>query len=344
MNNKSVNESSYDGGDGERPVVLRYLDKGEILMNVSERNVYVFNGYGDRGGSFLNSRIGQICHKKFGSSLSMVRNLRNERKGKFHPRFKYRLKYPEIHISEMKKIIKPNDLFICNPTHSTKWFGLNLPSKKLMYIQGMNTYPVLDIFYDHYVCVSRFVQQHIGNIYNIKPSIISPFINHKIFLNKTPWNQRNNTVLILGYKGYAGPVFQYLHKFYMKKYPTSSIEFKLVDNLSQKELADVFNQHKYYLTLNPSEGFGLPPLEAMACGCAVLGFDSMGGREYLEHEKNAYIVDYGNFEQLTEYLRRIELEPGTGEKITKEANETASHFSYDHFETEWTKYLEEHVY
>lgn len=313
-------------------------------MSVSDRNVFVFNGYGDRGGSFLNATIGKICHKKFGSPLFMVRNRREPRKGKFHPRFKYPLDYPEIHISEMKKRIKPDDLFICNPTHSTKWFGLNLPSKKLMYIQGMNTYPVLDIFYDHYVSVSRFVQQHINRIYNIKPPIISPFINHEIFKNKTPWNQRKNALLILGYKGYAGPAFRHLNEFYKKKYPLSSIEFELVDNLSQKELADVFNRHKYHLTLNPSEGFGLPPLEAMACGCAVVGFDSMGGREYLQHEKNGYIVNYGDFEQLAEYLRKIELAPNTGENIAKEAVQTASHFSYDHFESEWTKYLEEHMY
>ncbi|RST76312.1 glycosyltransferase [Siminovitchia acidinfaciens] len=314
-------------------------------MSDSKRNVYVFNGYGDRGGAFLNFQLGRICHKKFGSPLFMVRNLRKKRSlNETHPRFDYSFEFPEVHLDKMKEMVKPDDLFICNPTHSTKWFGLELPMKKLMYMQGINTYPVLDIFYDHYVSVSHFVQQHIEKIYNIKPQIISPFINHSIFQNKTPWKQRSNDLLILGYKGYARPVFQYLQQYYKEKYPTSYIQFKIVDGVSQKELSDLFNQHKYYLTLNPCEGFGLPPLEAMACGCAVVGFDSMGGRDYLYHEKNAYIVDYGDFEQLAEYLRIIELDPDIGESLVKEAIGTASHFSYSRFETEWTKYLEKHVY
>jgi glycosyltransferase involved in cell wall biosynthesis len=314
-------------------------------MTASKRNVYVFNGYGGRGGAFLNYHIGLICHKNFGSPLFMVHNLKRNRKvGEKHKRFNYIFEFPEINLEKMKQIIKPDDLFICNPAHSTKWFGLNLPSKKLMYIQGMNTFPVLDIFYDHYVSVSNFVQEHIGNIYNIKPPVISPFINHSIFRNWKPWKERSNDLLILKYKGYAEPAFQYLQNYYKEKYPSSSISFKMVNDLTQTDLADLFNQHKYYLTLNPSEGFGLPPLEAMACGCVVVGFDSMGGREYLEHEKNAYIVDYGAFDQLADYLRRIELDPEMGKRLANPAIETAGKFSYEQFENHWVEYLENHVY
>lgn len=313
-------------------------------MTTSERNVYVFNGYGDRGGAFLNHHIGRICHEKFGSPLIIVRNLRNKRKLKKHPRFNYKFEFPEIHLDDMKEIIKADDLFICNPTHSTKWFGLNLPSKKLMYIQGMNTYPVLDIFYDYYVSVSHFVQEHVEKIYNITPPVISPFINHSIFQNKLPWKERSNDFLILGYKGYAGPAFQYLQDYYKKKYSLSSLSFRIVDDLTQSELAELFNQHKYYLTLNPSEGFGLPPLEAMACGCTVVGFDSMGGRDYQVHDENAYIVGYGDFEQLSEYLRRIVLDTDIGERLAEQAVETASQFSYENFEKQWVEYLETNVY
>jgi glycosyltransferase involved in cell wall biosynthesis len=117
-----------------------------------------------------------------------------------------------------------------------------------------------------------------------------------------------------------------------------------VDGLTQKELANLFNQYKYFLTLNPSEGFGLPPLEAMACGCAVIGFDSMGGRDYLVHEKNSFIVDYGRFDQLADYLRKIELDPNIGEGLAKQAVQTASKFTYERFENQWFDYLKKNVY
>lgn len=314
-------------------------------MKTSVRNVYVFNGYGDRGGAFLNYQIGRICNKKFGSPVFIVRNFKQKRKpGKVHSRFNYEIEFPEIPLEKMKKMIKPNDLFICNPAHSTKWFGLNLPCKKLMYIQGMNTYPVLDIFFDHYVSVSQFVQEHVKKIYTINPPVISPFINHSIFKNITPWKERRDELLVLGYKGYAGPALSYLKNYYKENYPSSSLSFKMVDGLTQKELADLFNQYKYFLTLNPSEGFGLPPLEAMACGCAVVGFDSMGGRDYLVHEKNSFIVDYGRFDQLADYLQKIELDPNIGEELAKQAVQTASKFNFKNFEAQWFEYLRENVY
>lgn len=312
----------------------------------SDKKVFVFKGYGNDGGAFLSYQIGRICHHQFGSPLFVVEHKQKVQRisSLKHPRFDYPFEFRDITIGQMKKMMKPNDLFICNPAFSKKWFGLNLPMEKLMYIQGMNTYPVLDIFFDHYVSVSEFIQLHVKNLYKKASPIISPFINHSVFENRTPWKERSNDMLILGYKGYASPMMRYLNEFYKEKYPESNIAYKMVNDLTQKELANLFNQHKYFLTLNPTEGFGLPPLEAMASGCAVIGFDSMGGRDYLEPDKNAYVVDYGDFERLAGYLRRIELNPDIGESLAKQGVETASRFSYDRFEKEWTKYLAEHVY
>jgi hypothetical protein len=315
-------------------------------LKASKRRVFVLKGYGNDGASYLSYHLGRICHYKFESPLLIVEHKKKIKRlnQTRHPIFDYPLEFPMITLGEMKKIMDPNDLFICNSAYSTRWFGLNLPMKKLMYIQGMNTYPVLDIFYDNYVSVSHFVQQHVEHIYDKKTTVISPFINHLVFQNKTEWKDRNNVILILSYKGYSEPAFKYLQDYYNKKYPGSTIEFKMVKKATQKELADLFNQHKYFLTLNPSEGFGLPPLEAMSCGCAVAGFDSIGGRDYFEHGKNAYIVNYGDFEGLAEFLRKIELNPNIGQSFVNRAVQTAQHFSYSRYEEEWTKYLMEHVY
>lgn len=318
----------------------------KVTTEASKRKVFVFKGYGNYGAAFLSYQLGLVCHKKFGSPLYIVEHKKrlNQMKQRRHPIFDYPIEFPTVTIGEMKKIMHPNDLFICNSAFSTKWFGLNLPMKSLMYIQGMNTYPVLDIYFDHHVSVSHFVQEHIEQIFNKKTTVISPFINHELFQNKTKWKDRSNSILILGYKGYAEPILNHLKAYYYKKFPESSIEFKLVNGGKQKELAALYNQHKYFLTLNPSEGFGLPPLEAMACGCAVIGFDSMGGRDYFEHEKNSYIVNYGDFESLANYIRVIELHPNIGQDLAKSGVQTAKNFTYNRYEAQWTNYLLEHVY
>lgn len=46
------------------------------------------------------------------------------------------------------------------------------------------------------------------------------------------------------------------------------------------------------------EGFGLPPLEAMACGTAVIAADSGGVRDYAQHGQNCLLVPPGQVESL----------------------------------------------
>jgi glycosyltransferase involved in cell wall biosynthesis len=52
------------------------------------------------------------------------------------------------------------------------------------------------------------------------------------------------------------------------------------------------------------EGYGLFPLEAMACGACVIASDSGGTTQFLSHGRNGYIVSAVN--QPDEYLRYIE--------------------------------------
>ncbi|MGV3487692.1 MAG: glycosyltransferase family 4 protein [Tuberibacillus sp.] len=316
------------------------------MKKPNERKVFVFNGYGNTGGAFINYNIGRICHKKFGSEVFMVHQKKAGKiKGESHPRFHYKYEFPVIDIETMKEMGDAEDIFICNPAHSTKWFGPNFPMKKLMYMQGINTFPVLDIYYDHYVSVSRFVRDHVSYVFNVKSQIISPFINHSVFKNKTPWKKRSDEILILNYKGYAGVAFERLNKEYKKKYPNDPLNFKIINtSVTQEELADLYNAHKYFLTLNPVEGFGLPPLEAMASGSAVIGFDSMGGRDYFENGQNALIVPYGDFDQLADVLYRINQNMDLGESLAKRGEQTAGNFSYENFEKHWTEYLAKHVY
>jgi hypothetical protein len=54
--------------------------------------------------------------------------------------------------------------------------------------------------------------------------------------------------------------------------------------LSQAEFADRLRSSTIMLSLSYQEGFGLPPVEAMACGNYVIGFHGFGGREFFRPE------------------------------------------------------------
>lgn len=50
---------------------------------------------------------------------------------------------------------------------------------------------------------------------------------------------------------------------------------------SQKEMADLYSRTKIFLLLSETEGFGLPPLEAMGAGCVPMCRDSGGPQSYM---------------------------------------------------------------
>ena len=49
----------------------------------------------------------------------------------------------------------------------------------------------------------------------------------------------------------------------------------------QAEVARILQQSLVFLAFGHPEGFGLPLAEAMACGCAVVGYSGLGGQELL---------------------------------------------------------------
>jgi hypothetical protein len=55
-----------------------------------------------------------------------------------------------------------------------------------------------------------------------------------------------------------------------------------IDRISHSEVASALRDCLIYLSTSTEEGFGLPPAEAMACGCIVIGYDGRGGREYFD--------------------------------------------------------------
>lgn len=57
-----------------------------------------------------------------------------------------------------------------------------------------------------------------------------------------------------------------------------------VDGRPEPEVAEVLGRSAVFLSFGQHEGCPLPPLEAMACGCAVVGYHGRGGREYFREE------------------------------------------------------------
>lgn len=75
-----------------------------------------------------------------------------------------------------------------------------------------------------------------------------------------------------------------------------------LDNLSEIETARVLRESSIFLSFGSLEGFGLPPAEAMACGCMTIGYHGMGGQEFFL-PSHSWPIEAGH---LLEYVQTVE--------------------------------------
>lgn len=106
-------------------------------------------------------------------------------------------------------------------------------------------------------------------------------------------------------------------------------EVAVVSPHSDKEMASLFNQIDIFISTSWSEGFGLPPLEAMACGCAVIVSHSGGVNEYARNGLNCLMYEPKNVMQLADCLNILLLDHGFAKDIAGHGVKTSHSFSWD---------------
>ena len=66
--------------------------------------------------------------------------------------------------------------------------------------------------------------------------------------------------------------------------------------------ADVYGRTRVFVQASLHEGFGLTPVEAMACGCALVTTDNGGSRDYAVDDETAVVVPPGDPDALARAL------------------------------------------
>jgi len=79
------------------------------------------------------------------------------------------------------------------------------------------------------------------------------------------------------------------------KYRNALRDFELVPfaGVSPSGVARLMQESAIFLCFGQYEGFGLPPAEAMSCGCIVIGYHAGGGKEFFRPEFS-YPVECGD--------------------------------------------------
>lgn len=98
----------------------------------------------------------------------------------------------------------------------------------------------------------------------------------------------------------------------------------------QDELRTIYAQCDVWLCGSRSEGFHLPPSEAMACRCPVVSTRVGGPMDIIRDGENGYLVDVGDVEELANRLVTVlSLPDPSWRAMSDAALETVTRYSWD---------------
>jgi glycosyltransferase involved in cell wall biosynthesis len=111
------------------------------------------------------------------------------------------------------------------------------------------------------------------------------------------------------------------------------------NNVPEDELPDVYRSCDIFLWPTHREGFGLPPMEAMACGIPVVGTDAGAMPDYMQDGKTGYMVPIQKPKLLAEKLLKLVADKKLREQMGRNAAEAMKAWSWD----EQTEKLEQYL-
>jgi len=306
-------------------------------IDSGDRRVFVVGAYLPNGGTYMAYHLGLILHLDFGLEVTVV-VLGNERPE--NGIFDYDVNFPTINVADMEQRIVNDDVLLANPSFSNYYFGPRLPGRKLMYVQGFKqTFYVLDCYFDHYVCVSRYVARLVRMTYGLNTPVIPAFIELDRLPTAPAWRDRPVGSILIHLKydsAFQSFALAKLREAVARRVP--GVDLDHIHNSPTLPRANYFAQLgacRYLVSLVPEEGFGLVPLEAMALGTTIIGFDGFGGREYMRPGKNCLVTPYPDIEGVAERLVAALGAPAFAERVAGAGRLTALQFGYPQFRAAW---------
>jgi hypothetical protein len=189
---------------------------------------------------------------------------------------------------------------------------------KVMYVQGhvfINRslpYHGLDVWIS-----SKHNQMMLPQFEDRETYMVSPFIDERVFycddmIDYDTWTKQRTTEILIQERKFgrktimemmAADTFPYTHSDLRER-------VKILPDCSEKQFAEELRRAKVFIAHSFPEGLGLPPLEAMASGCIVVGFTGGGGGDFMNHGDNAFVVhedgDYKGLNIMLHFARTAE--------------------------------------
>src|SRR5256885_15700610 len=97
---------------------------------------------------------------------------------------------------------------------------------------------------------------------------------------------------------------------------------------NEDQLNELFNAATVSVLSSVQEGFALPPLEARACGCAVVCTDAHGNRDFCVDGENC-LMPAAERGAVTAALARLLVDPELRKRLARAGERTARDYSWE---------------
>lgn len=226
--------------------------------------------------------------------------------------------YQGLLFEKAKKI-----LFLQNWVGLTKW--LKPEDKEKNYFQ---------LGYESVITCSQYCSDYVVKHMNIPAKTITNGIDLRLF--KPDEKKRiPNRILAMSRKNRLD-----LERI-QNSLDKSLYEIVVVDRLNERDLILEYQAADIFIAMGYPEGFSLPPLEAMACGCVVVGFTGGGGREFMLHDETALVAEDGDCKTVVEMLLALENNPELKEKIRSQGLAKANEYGLENTKLELQSFYNE---
>jgi len=119
--------------------------------------------------------------------------------------------------------------------------------------------------------------------------------------------------------------------------------YTIFSNVDDETLAKLYSSSDVFIFTSYKEGFGLPPLEAMASGTAVVTTDCGGIRDYAVDGYNSLIVPPGDPAAIAEAVIKILNDQRLRDKLIQGGLETAKQWTWDRVTDKFEKAIKEDI-
>tara|TARA_R100001039_G_scaffold39214_1_gene45254 strand:- start:30896 stop:31798 length:903 start_codon:yes stop_codon:yes gene_type:complete len=236
------------------------------------------------------------------------------------------------HFDDIKPYISETDVIVA--TEFAPYDGL-IENKSLKIIFVQNWWGVdhrrkkddlsksyIDMGYDYVLTCGQYCSEYIQDKMSVPVTIIPNGIDLSKFCRKDS-SRKPNTILAMSRKnpGDLAKISSLLER--------SDYSLRVVDGLSQEELIKEYQSADIFIALGYPEGFSLPPLEAMRCGCVVIGFTGGAAGEFMLDRETALVSNDGDCEGVIHSLNLLSEDETLKERIRENGYIKASEYSLD---------------